>query len=151
MDSNKDLSIKWEKLKLDINDSSLEYPLLVVKIWGSPNLGEIFRFMKQIDKATEDIDKEYISLTDFTNLNVGALLESILSISMSDALKKLIGVRNKSRLSFVLIGKDTKMKRLRRRLESLNKEKIKGNYAYNYVFIESKDELKKRAEELLSN
>jgi hypothetical protein len=71
--------------------------------------------MGEISNATQGKKEDYISLTDFTKLDAGFLVESILSVSMGKSLKKLIGVKNKAKLSFVLLGEDSKMTTLKKK------------------------------------
>jgi hypothetical protein len=150
MKKEKDLSIKWETIDIKIKDTVVQYPLLIVKIWGNPNLSELLKLMDEIRKTTNNQRDEYLSLTDVTNLEVGFVLESIISISMSKALKNLIGVKNKARLSFVLLGKDSDKQQLKKRLEDINVKKDKQDYSYTYIFIEKRNRMRKMIEEILS-
>jgi len=144
------LSAEWETIKLEINGPPVEYPLMVVKIWGNPSLSALLKLMGAIKQMARSTSKEYISLTDLTHLNAGFLLESVLSLSMSASLKVLIGVKNKAKLSFVLLGRDTNMETLKKKLLNLNTMKANQDYTYRYLFIENKDQIKALAEKILS-
>lgn len=148
MQEDGELSLHWESITLNIHGNSIQYPLLIVKIWGSPGLAELLKFMKNINEATKNIDKDYISLTDFTHLDVSTLLETLMSLSQS--LKALIGVKNPAKLSFVLLGSGKEMEEMKEHLEKLNTKELTYDYSYKYVFIKSMDELKERTEEILS-
>ncbi len=151
MNDDLDLSLNWETVELNLEGSKVDYNMLRVKIWGSPSLSELLAFMGDINDATKDFKGDYISLTDFTKLDAGLLLESIISISMSKSLKKLIGVKNKAKISFVLFGEDSETALLKRKLEDLNKKSDDGDYAYNYVFIEDEKMIKQICEEKLAS
>lgn len=144
-----DISVNWDKVRLNVKGKETEYPLFRVKIWGSPKLSELFSLMNKINKATDGVEKEYISITDFTNLDASKLLEALIPISMSKSLKTLIGVHNQARLSIVVLGNQPNMKKLRKRLIQMNEKTDESDYQYNYVFIKTENLLKKKAEELL--
>lgn len=148
--SNTGLSIEWDNLDLNINGETRKYPLLKVVIWGSLKLSEVLTFMDKIKEETETFTEEYISSTDIINLKPSKLLEWILNITTSNSIKFLIGVQNAAKLSFVILGKDSEMKQLRKRLESLNDINDEDDYSYNYIFIEEETELKNLAEKALS-
>lgn len=148
-DTNEKFSINWDKVNLRIKGELVEYPLLRVKISGDPSLVEFVKFMSKIESFTENFAKDYISITDFTNLNPNKITESLISLSSNRLFKSITFVSNQSKMSFVLLGKDSRLTVLRKRLEDVNTTTEQKDYAYNYRFIEEESQITTMAEEFL--
>jgi len=148
-DANDKLIIAWDKLTLNINGGVVDYPLLRVKISGDPSLVELIRFMRKIESFTEDFKDDYISITDFTNLTPNKITESLISLSSNPIVRTMTFVSNQSKISFVLLGKDSKLTVLRKRLEDANKATEENAYSYNYRFIEEESQMVRIMEEFL--
>lgn len=142
-------SISWDSLEVDINSRMIKYPLLRVKISGDPSLSMFIRIMRKIESFTEDFDKEYISLTDFTELVPNKVTESLVSVSSNRYLRTVMFVSNQSRMSFVLLGMNSKLSGLKKKLKDVNTKEKELDYSYDYHFIESESEMKGIAEKFL--
>jgi hypothetical protein len=150
MDANSDnFKIYWDKLKLNLNGQLVDYPLLRIKISGDPPLVEFIKFMSKIESFTENFKDDYISVTDFTDLKPNKILESVISLSSNSLVRTMTFVSNQSKISFVVLGKDSKLTVLRRRLEDVNQAPDKDAYSYNYRFIEDESSMVEIAQEIL--
>lgn len=147
---NDRFTIRWDKINLVINNRPIEYPLLRVKISGDTSLVEFVKYMSKIESFTESFEGDYISITDFTDLSPNKIIESLISVSSNRLLKSLTFVSNQSKISFVLLGKNSKLTVLRKRLEDVNTITEGGSYAYNYRFVEDEDQMARIAEEFLN-
>ncbi|MEI7579021.1 MAG: Fic family protein [bacterium] len=90
MEENNNLSVEWETIELNIKGSIVNYPLLMVKIWGKQNLVNMLKLTCHINEMANNVKTDYISLTDFTKLDTGTLMKSIISISMNKSFLALI-------------------------------------------------------------
>ncbi len=151
MSYNQSLTVKTEKITLNINDDVKEYPLLKVVISGKPKISDIVELIFNIEKEVNQIGSDYLSVTDFTSLDIGQFVEKILSMTIDKYLKNLVHIKNSAKISFVLLGDDSKMDILRKKLEKINEEKTDKDYSYNYFFIKDLEEVKEIAERELEH
>lgn len=148
--NNQNFLITWDKVKLNINGELIDYPLLRIKISGAPSLVEFIRFMTKIESFTESFKDDYISITDFTDLDPNKVIETIISLSSNKLVRTMTFVSNQSKISFVVLGKDSKLTVLRKRLEDVNTTTEENAYSYNYRFIEEEAQMIGIAEEILN-
>ncbi len=149
-ETNEHLIIKWDKLKLNINGKFVDYPMLRVKFLGDPSFVDLMMSMVKIESFTENFKEDYISITDFTELIPNKIIESLISFSSNRVLRSITFVSNQSKMSFVLLGKDSKLTILKKRLEDVNKATEEKDYSYNYRFIEEESQMSALAEEYLN-
>jgi hypothetical protein len=140
-DSKDTFSMTWDKVNLTLNGGAVEYPLLRIKIAGDPSFVEFISFMSRIEAFTEDFEKDYISITDFSDLYPNNITERLISISSSKLIRSITFVTNQSKISFVLLGKDSRFSILKKRLEDVNNPSEEKGYSYNYFFIEEEAQL----------
>lgn len=151
MNDGENFSLKWDKINLKIEGKDTEYPLLRVVIKGDPSFLEFLDFMGKIESFIKDQDKDYISITDFSNLHPNKAIERAISMSSSKILRSVIFVSNRSKLSFVLLGKDSDLSILKKLLVDANKKLPgKSSYSYNYYFIEEESQMKSIAEKFFN-
>lgn len=148
--SEDNFSMKWDKVNLKINGKVVEYPLLRIKIAGDPPLSKFIGFMSEVESFTEDFEKDYISITDFTDLYPNKIIERLISISSNNYIRSITFVSNQSKISFVLLGKDSKLSVLKKQLKNVNSTMEKKSYKYNYHFIEDESEMVSIAEGFFS-
>ncbi|MEI7579879.1 MAG: hypothetical protein WCJ58_07675 [bacterium] len=152
MEKSKDLfAMKWDKVNLKLNGKVVKYSLLRIKIAGAPSLVEFVNFIIKIESFTEKFKRDYISLTDFSELLPNIIIERLISISSSRLIRSIIFVSNKSKMSFVLLGKDSKFSVLKKHLMDVNSPSEDKGYSYNYFFIEEEAQLAKTAEKFLTD
>lgn len=148
--SDKKFSIVWDKVNLKINAEIVEYPLLRVTISGSPSLVDFIGFMGKIESFTENFENDYISITDFTNLDPNKITESLISLTSNRLVRSLTFVSNQSKISFVLLGKDSRLLILKKRLTEMSEADKDKSYSYNYFFIEEESQMVGIAEGFLA-
>jgi hypothetical protein len=134
-------NIDWDSLEIDFGSKKVKYPLLRIKISGDPSLSMFIKMMRSIESFTEDFEKEYISLTDFTELVPNKVTESLLSISSNRYLRTVLFVSNKAQISFVLIGENSKLSVLKKKLMDVNNKEKELDYSYDYHFIEKESDI----------
>ena len=143
--------ISWDKVKIKIDDKSVDFPLLRVKISGDPSLAKFINIMRKIEDFIGDFEKDYISLTDFTDLVPNKVIESLVSASSSRLMRSIVFVSNQSKISFVLLGENSQLTVLKKKLTEINQGSKEKDYSYNYHFIEKESEIKGIAEKFFKN
>lgn len=139
----------WDKVNLNLNGKVVEYPLLRIKIAGAPSLVEFISFMSKVESFTEDYQQDYISLTDFSDLYPNKITELLISISSSKLIRSITFVTNQAKMSFVVLGKDSRFSILEKQLKDVNNSSEEKGYSYNYHFIEDESQMKDIAEKFL--
>ena len=143
-------SISWDKIDLKINGKIVKYPLLRVKISGDPSFAKFISFMGDIESFTEDFKDDYISITDFTELEPNKITERLISVSSNKYIRSITFVSNQSKISFVLLGKDSKLSILKKELTKVNETADDKDYSYNYHFIEEESQMVNIAEKFFN-
>ncbi|MBN1331380.1 hypothetical protein JW978_00655 [Candidatus Dojkabacteria bacterium] len=125
------------------------YKVLKVQISGTPGLGTIRELMNDIDAETKKIGGEYISITDFRELNISKLLQSIILTGMETVYKSLLSVANPAKYSFVIVSEDQRESKLfKETLKEINQKKGDKDYTYKYIFVNDESEVPEIIREL---
>ncbi len=147
-------NIKLAEKNYKISDSKMkvgkEYQVLNVVMSGKPGLGDIRSMMKDIDEKTKDWG-EYISITDFRELQISDFLQNVILMGMEKTYKSVLSVTNSAILSFVILRDDDGgANYLKKSLEDINKQEGIKEYNYRYIFVKNPEEIIEIAKKLLS-
>lgn len=149
MANQENWAVTWDRQTLNLSGKDVSYPLLRVTIYRILGLRDVAILMGKIRAETRNAGTEYLALTDLSRLRANAFIESFMIAGTESMFKTLLAVPNASKLSFVLLNKDSKSKYLKRHLESTNKYPGNPSYSYNYVYINDIKDLANMAEILL--
>lgn len=128
------------------------YPLLTVTISGAPRLTDILEMMKRIKDTTRDIKEEYISVTDFSKLDISNFLTRILFTGLERMYKHMLFVQNPAVISFVILGAGQEMTgSMKNKLKEINESSKENVPKYNYVFINDPKKIPQIAGKLLAS
>lgn len=151
---SKHYSLEMKSIELSNKDgkNTKKFPLMSVKIFGVPGLGEIIHLMGDIKEEIKLIEGDYISVTDLTELSINKFLSKIILRGMESAYKSVLGVGRPSIISFVILNDSQDYAAvLSNSLQTINNQKIDSSkdYKYRYYFVRSMDEVGKIAEQIV--
>jgi hypothetical protein len=138
--------------RIDIGEIKVyakKYPLMHVVIQGIPLLSDMMNLMKNINKAADAIEGDYVSVTDMSKFSTNRFLSSIILYGMEKTYKSFLSVKHKSKISFVIVDeKSTDSKFLKYSLQDINNSEP-NKPGYNYYFVSSMDQVQAVCEKLL--
>lgn len=150
MKKNESINHYWDTIEITIDDEQVSYPILVTKFAGNPSISEIRQYIKDLNEETKEVKQDYLSATDFKDITLNKFLESFIIYGMEATIKGLLKVKNKAKISFLILGASPKWKNLENTLKRINDEDS-GDYKYSYVAINDVDEIEEKAAEILTN